>query len=234
MTKAATWIFFGSLAIYSAILVGVEANTSQDFVRHYFSDIDGGRPFFAINTTLSTMLLASAGVLLIFTACAGHPDLPAKTTFLLWSQAGMLGFLAFDDRFQLHEALAYRLNIGDHFIMTAWAVIEAVFILAFARRAQIPLKAFAFVAVGGAFFMLMMLFDAILPHDMFLRLSIEDLAKSWAAACFFGAAWCLARFHIGIVAQATTLQHALERFPVLLGMLDRSPLAPKRSAQGEL
>ena len=205
MTTQAAWIFFAGLVVYSAILIGVEANTSQEYVRHYFSDIDGGRPFFAINTTLSMTLLASGAVLMIFAAFAQPVSTPLRASLLLWTQAGMLGFLAFDDRVQLHEALAYRLNLGDHFIMAIWALIELVFILVFARRHFIPMSAFVFVSIGAVFFAIMMMFDAILPHDMFLRLSIEDLAKSWAAACFFAASWSLARYHIGLDGCAKTL-----------------------------
>jgi len=205
MVKHALWIFFGGLVVYSALLIGVEAGTSQEYVRHYFSDIDGGRPFFAINTTLSMMLLASGAVLMIFAAFAQPASTPRRASLLLFTQAGMLGFLAFDDRFQLHEALAYRLNLGDHFIMAIWALIELIFILVFARRNFVPISSFVFVVIGAVFFVIMMIFDAVLPHDMFLRLSVEDLAKSWAAACFFAASWCLARYHIGLDRDASTL-----------------------------
>ncbi|WP_144243856.1 hypothetical protein [Sphingopyxis sp. MWB1] len=117
----------------------------------------------------------------------------------------MLSFLAFDDRFQLHEALAYRIGIGDHFIMAAWALIEAGLILALARRIDIPLRAALLAAAGVMFFGVMMIFDAVVPHDMLLRLSIEDLAKSWAAALFLTGSWCLARYHLGLDRAAATL-----------------------------
>ena len=70
---------------------------------------------------------------------------------------------------------------------------------------------------------------------MFLRLSIEDIAKSWAAACFFAAAWCLARFHIGIAADATTVGQWVERNSSgLVGAIDRKWAASWPSTQGEV
>lgn len=203
--RQAAWIFFAILLIYSVVLVITEARTSQDFIRHYFSDIEGPRPFFAVNTTLSSFLLAGAAMLLGFAATSGREELAPRTRAFLWSQAGMLSFLAFDDRFQLHEALAYRVGIGDHFIMAAWALIEAALILMLARRIDIPLRAALLVAGGVIFFGVMMVFDAIVPHDMILRLSIEDLAKSWAAALFLAGSWCLARYHLGLDRAEMTL-----------------------------
>lgn len=184
----------------------IEARTSQQFVRHYFSDIEGPRPLFAINTTMSCFLLAGGAMLLLFCVAPGRPGLGRRTRAFLWSQAAMLAFLAFDDRFQLHEALAYRIGIGDHFIMAGWAVLEAVLILSLARRADIPVRSALLVAGGCLFFGIMMVFDAIIPHDMIMRLSIEDLAKSWAAALFFAASWCLARYQLGLDPGTATLK----------------------------
>lgn len=204
MMKAISWTFFAALAAYSVLLLMVEASTSQDYVRHYFSDIEDGRPFFAINTSLSMMLLVAGAVLLAF-AAALQKSAPAMSRWFLWSQVGMLCFLAFDDRFQLHEALAYRIGLADHFIMAAWAAIEIVLILSLARLERISVQSFAFVFAGGGCFVVMMLFDALMPHDMIMRLSIEDLAKSWAAALFFAGAWSLARFHLGLDEKASSL-----------------------------
>ena len=210
MTKAISWMFFAALAAYSAVLLAIEATTSQDFVRHYFSDIDGGRPFFAINTSLSMLLLVGGAVLLAFAATL-QKSAPAMAKCFLLSQTGMLCFLAFDDRFQLHEALAYRIGIADHFIMAGWAAMEVGLILALARLDRISFQSFAFVFAGGCCFVVMMLFDAVMPHDLFMRLSIEDLAKSWAAALFFAASWSLARFHLGLADGAKSLADVMTK-----------------------
>ncbi|BDI60851.1 hypothetical protein [Qipengyuania nanhaisediminis] len=217
-------LFFTGLAIYSAVLVLTEAATSQDYVRHYFADIDGGRPFLAINTTLSTLLLTGGAILLVFAATASGQPPVARRTWLLWSQAGMLAFLAFDDRFQLQEALAYRIGVADHFIMICWAGIEAALILAFARRDSIPVRAFLLVAAGAGLFAIMMVFDALVAHDAFLRLSLEELAKSWAAAMFFAACWVMARFHCGFDREARTLAQVTGNLAPLMPVTWQRPV----------
>ncbi len=65
------------LAVYSVVLIGVELNTSQDYVRNFFTDIDGPVPFYAVNTTLSVFFLwATALVFAICVACThGLPDM---------------------------------------------------------------------------------------------------------------------------------------------------------------
>ena len=199
------WAFFAVLVVYSGVLLVVEANTSQDFVRHYFSDIEGPRPFFAVNTTLSTFLLTGAAMLLVFVVFSGKDDISSHAKWFFSSQALILSFLAFDDRFQLHEALAYRIGIADHFVMASWAVAEVGLVIAFAKLADITVRAAILVALGGVFFAVMMVFDAVVAHDMTMRLSIEDLAKSWAAALFFAASWHLARFHLGLEVHARSL-----------------------------
>jgi hypothetical protein len=51
-----------------------------------------------------------------------------------------------------------------------------------------------FLALGAALSALMLVFDALVPHDMVLRLSIEDLCKVWAGAAFFAFSWsCVER-----------------------------------------
>lgn len=209
--RAAIGLFFLALAIYSAVLLAVEWHTSQDFVRQYFTDIEGDVPFFAVNTTLSTFLLTGAAILLLFAACAGRRDGPAVAVWFLVTQAAMLAFLAFDDRFQLHEAIAYRVDIADHYVMALWAAIEVALLLGLTRLSFVPVRSAAFFVAGCTCFAVMMVFDALVPHDMVLRLSIEDLAKSWAAALFFAAAWFVARFHLGLDPDARTLGELRER-----------------------
>lgn len=181
------------LAVYSAALVSIELATSQNHVRQYFTDIEGDVLFFAVNTTLSVSLLAGAALLMGFAALtrSGEGGWP----FLL-SQGTMFGLLAFDDRFQLHERIGYRLGIGDHYVMLVWAAAELALLGLYCRRRHVTVRMAAFFLAGAGCFALMMVFDALVPHDMVLRLSIEDLAKTWGAAMFFGFGWEGARFHL--------------------------------------
>ena len=196
--KGATTIFLAALSIYSAVLIATELLTSQDHVRQYFTDIEGDVFFFAINTSLSAFLLSGTALLLAFAALAGPTGKVDRMGWFLLSQAGMFGFLAMDDRFLVHEALAYRLAIGDHFVMLTWAVAETGLLVSLGRPVFVTVRVAALFAAGCAFFALMLSFDALVPHDMVLRLSIEDLSKSWAAACFLGAGWYAARFRLGL------------------------------------
>ena len=196
--KTAIRICIAVLAAYTLALLALEWNTSQDYVRHYFSDIEDGKPFFAINTTISTFLLLGCAMLLAFGALSGVRETVKGANLFAWSQAGMFAFLAFDDRFQLHEALAYRIGIADHFIMFTWAAVEVAFVALLARPRAIPVISAIYFVAGVFLFGFMMVFDALMPHAMPMRLSIEDLAKTWAAAGFFASAWFYARFQLGL------------------------------------
>ncbi len=207
--KITVRFFLLALVAYSATLMGIELTTSQDFVRQYFTDIEGDVAFYAINTTLSTFLLAGAALLLMFAALSGDAREQARARWFLISQAGMFAFLAFDDRFQLHEAIAYRIGIGDHFVMLAWVAIEAAFVFGLCRLNRVTLRMAALFVVACGFFTVMLVFDAVVPHDMILRLSIEDLAKTWAAALFLGTGWYAARFHIGFDRDDRTLAQVI-------------------------
>ncbi|EAQ29474.1 hypothetical protein NAP1_01840 [Erythrobacter sp. NAP1] len=203
--KLALRLFLLALAAYSAVLLAVEWSTSQDYVRHYFSDIEDGRPFFAVNTTLSTFLLLSSALLLVFGALSGRKESAKGAHLFAWCQSGMFAFLAFDDRFQLHEALAYKIGIADHFIMMGWAIVQVAILALLARPASIPVRSAGYFIAGVVLFAVMMVFDALMPHDMEMRLSLEDLTKAWATAMFFFSAWFFARFQIGLDPDEKTL-----------------------------
>jgi len=184
--------------------MALEARTSQNYVRNYFADIEGPRPLFAINTSLSCSLLGGGALLLVFVVTCAR-QLHLKTTLFLWAQSAMLAFLSFDDRFQVHERLGKRIGIDDSLIIAAWGVLEAGLLLSLARRVDIPLRSAVYVAIGVVFYAVMLGCDGLLASDMPMRLSIEDLSKSWACAMFFAASWTLARFHLQLDPQARTL-----------------------------
>ena len=182
------------LGAYSALLLALEWRTSQDHVRPYFADIEGDVLFHAVNTSLSVFLLAGTALLLLFAALVRTGATVARP-FLL-GQAAMFGLFAFDDRFQLHERIGYRLGIADHYVLLGWAAAEAALLALTLRPWMITRRMAALYLAGAGLFGLMLVFDALMPHDMVLRLSIEDLAKAWAAAMFFAFGWDAARFHL--------------------------------------
>lgn len=205
-------IFLLILSIYSAILLAIEFKTSQDYVRQFFTDIEGDAMFFAVNTTASVSLLLGTSMLLMFAALAvGAKKQPEARPFLV-SQSLMFGLLAFDDRFQLHERIAYRVDIADHYVMAVWALLEITAIIAFLQLRHASIQMTLLFLFGCGFFAIMMGFDALVPHNMLMRLSIEDLAKTWAAAMFFGFAWQTARFHL--LGNQKPLSETLEKLSV--------------------
>ncbi|MGF1549043.1 MAG: ATP-grasp domain-containing protein [Sphingomonadaceae bacterium] len=188
---APVWLAFALLGLYTLALLAGELTSSQEHIRHYFSDIEGERPFFAVNTSLSVFLLAGGALLLLFTGLVAARERAARRFFI--AQAALLALFAADDRFQLHESLAWRLGIGDHYILLAWAVVELWLILLWCRRDFLTPAAIGFALAGGGFFLLMLGIDAFAASDAAMRLSVEDLAKSWGAAMLFAASWELAR-----------------------------------------
>ncbi len=180
------------LAAYSAMLMGIEFRTSQETVRPYFTDIEGDVLFYAVNTTLSSFLLAGTALLLVFAASVVRESEGKQQAFFL-SQAMMFAFLAFDDRFLLHERIGYRLGVEDHFVMAVWAAAEIALLALFCRPAYVTAQMARLFGAGAGFFVVMFAIDAFIEADLPLRLSVEDLAKTWGGAMFLAFAWCAAR-----------------------------------------
>ncbi len=203
------------LLVYSFSLILVELATSQDHVRLYFTDIEGDVPLYAINTTLSAFLLSGSALLLIFAALASRTKGMERSRLFMLLQAGMLLLLAFDDRFQLHEAIAWRLDVGDHYVMSAWAMLQVVLLVFVCRPEIVTLRSTLQFVLGGGFFIIMMIFDVFVAHDAILRLSIEDLSKTWAAAFFLAASWNMARFQLGLAEADLPLANVIAHLQIL-------------------
>ena len=196
-----------ALVAYTVLMLWIEGTTSQEYVRRYFTDI--GRPtkagffaaptgetvFYAVNTSLSSFLLACAGVLLVFAVFARAGQW-TKREGLYLGQGAIFLWLAMDDRFMFHEHLGALLHIPSTFILMAALAINLAIYLIFFRPAYFsPRMAFLLICAGVAF-VLMMVCDLVLPHEMFLRLSLEDLLKTWAGFAFLSFAWEAARFRL--------------------------------------
>lgn len=192
----AFWRILGLLLFaYTVLMISIELGTSQAHVRPYFSDIEGDVLFFAVNTSLSSFLLAGTSLLLAFAIFADGRRL-GRQGLLFAAQAAFCLYMAFDDRFRFHEQLATALQIHDPYIMAAIALLNVAFYLLLFRPSDFTLRMAIALTASAAFFFLMLVFDALIPHDMVLRLSLEDLCKSWSGFFFLYFAWEAARFRL--------------------------------------
>ncbi|MET0376091.1 MAG: hypothetical protein ABW128_17775 [Rhizorhabdus sp.] len=176
-------------------MLAIEAQTSQVYVRNYFTDIEGPVVFYAVNTTLSSGLLYTTFLLLAFSVLADPARWDGQATLFL-TQALFCLYLAIDDRFKFHERLTDLTGVNDPYIMAgiSLAVLGAYLIMWRPWMFTWPM-AVALTAAAG-FFFVMLVFDALMPHDMFMRLSIEDLSKTWSAFMFAFLAWEGARYRL--------------------------------------
>jgi hypothetical protein len=187
------------LTIYSLVLLSIEFRTSQDYVRNYFTDIEGPVRFYAINTTFSVALLW--GTALIFALCLFCLDNTVehrKTSLFYRSQVFIFLLLGLDDRFLLHENIGWILNRNDAFILAGLGVLEVLFLFFWGNLDQQSKKMRSLLSMAALLFVAMVFIDQFLPSEMVLRLSLEDLSKVWSEAFLFLFAL---EFYIGHITQ---------------------------------
>lgn len=185
------------LSIYSLALILVELLISQDYARHYFTDITGPVPLYAVNTTLSSFLLWA--VALLFTvnlSFLNEDDINSKEHIFYVSQVWLFCLLGLDDRFKLHEWLGSLLGINDAYLILGLAIVEIIILLFLGNLKNRSRRTKLSLFIAAVFFTLMFLADAFLPSRMILRLSCEDLSKTWSALCLLVFAWEICNSHI--------------------------------------
>jgi hypothetical protein len=187
------WPMALALLAYSLALILLELRTSQGSVRPYFEDIESAEPFFAVNTTLSSMLLFGAALLLFFTAAEAR-QAPLRQRLLMAIQGLFCLWTSLDDRFMFHEYLSGALAVGDGWIMAGVGVANALAYLVLFRPADISRGMAACLMGAALFFTVMLYFDTSVFPLAPLRLSMEDLAKSWSSFMFLLFAWQAASF----------------------------------------
>ena len=154
-------------------------------VRHYLTDISGPVIFYAVNTSLTTLLLAL--VIYNFVLCLDSSSIQ-KDQFLggrwfIWSQILIFGFLLLDERFMIHERLGGILGVNDAFILLGLGLIELFLLFKIGDIVLTKNSKTIAIVLAGFSFAVMIFIDAFVPSELTLRLSIEDLSKTWA--CFF-------------------------------------------------
>ena len=199
-------VFLLVLVLYTVGMLWLEASTSQEYVRLYFTDIGmahregrfaaaDGDIGYGFNTTLSAFLLASAGVLLIFGGSAAcMEDRDRKLLFIL--QGIILIYLGADDRFMLHERIGAAVGVYSTAILALAALANGLVYLRFFRFSALDHRAVILLVLAVGLTGAMMCFDLLIPKQLPLRLSGEDLLKVWASWFFFRFAWEAVRFRL--------------------------------------
>ncbi len=201
-----SWLRFsalGMMAFYSLVLIVIEVRTSQDHVRHYFTDIEGPVRLFAINTTLSAFLLWACAlifcvVLLVIRGAAGK----GRERRFCVSQIAIFGYLGADDRFLLHEQLSDLVPLHDTMILVGVGLLEAAALAWWGDLMNRSGRARFYLALAAILFLAMAAIDAFLPSELTLRLSFEDLSKVWAALFLFLFSWEVLESHAAELREA--------------------------------
>lgn len=181
--RASAWI---ALLLYSAALLLVERSGGQEAARWYFTDLDAGGAFYGINTSICTgLLLGSALVFFLTRRVSDVAAGGARARAFYSSQVLIFLYLALDERLMLHERLGLWFGVGDAWILLA-GTLELAALWCWGELPQRGRAAIAWLLGAGAFFGVMMLVDGALPSGLHFRLSVEDLSKTWSAACLFG------------------------------------------------
>lgn len=186
-TKA---IFTIVLFLYSISILSIEFFTSQDFVRNFLTDINGPVPFYAVNTSLSSLLFVITGV--IFLVSYQLIEKTSENKKEIWfyvSQILIFIYLGIDDRFMIHERTKHNLGIDGDIVLGLLVVIECLilFYLGNIHRRDVNTKISLLLA--GCFTLIMLIFDHLIPEKMLFRLSIEDLSKTWSGFFLLMFSW---------------------------------------------
>ena len=175
------------LTVYSVIIIMLEMQFGQTYVRQYLSDIEGDVVFFAVNTTLTTvfLVLIAYNFILCLIFHGKEKRMDQKLFLFLVCQSLLFLFLAMDERFMIHERIGYYLGFNDAYLLASIGIFELALLFSFEQlRWQRTLKTYA-LYLGGFFFGIMILIDAFGATNAVLRLSFEDLAKTWAIFFLF-------------------------------------------------
>lgn len=175
------------LIAYSSFILASELLFGQDYVRKYLTDIKGDVIFFGINTTLTTLFLALTAYNFFLCAMSCKKTDKSRKDLLSFFivQSILFLFLALDERFMVHERIGFLLGFEDAYLLGLIGVFELVLLY---RSKEIywagKLKSYA-LYLGGLLFGVMLIIDAFGADKGLLRLSFEDLSKTWAIFFLF-------------------------------------------------
>ena len=195
MKAKGTVFVFVLASLYSAVLIIAEALHSQDYVRPYYADIEGSVLFFAVNTTISTALLWACA--LIFGICLTLLEVESTRRRIFYlSQVLVFAYLGLDDRFMFHEILGERLGIADVYLILGLGILEMGTLLFLGEIDKRSASVRFYLLAAGGMFMVMVYADGFMGARQLLRLSIEDLSKTWGGLFLCLMAWRMMRDEI--------------------------------------
>lgn len=205
--KALRIAIYTSLSCYSVSMIVIEANTSQQFVRNFFTDISGPVPFYAINTSLSVFFLGSTSLMFaLCLTCIKDTPAPKKEYYFYISQIFMFAYLCLDDRFMFHEKMFSILGFRGDFFLFALGVLEVIFLILLADIMNQKSKVKTTVFLASFCYLTMFCIDSYVPSNLIFRLSLEDLFKTWSSFFFLLFAWEICCEKIQDLKVATTAE----------------------------
>ncbi|MDM8568438.1 hypothetical protein QUF50_02775 [Thiotrichales bacterium HSG1] len=177
------------ITVYSIVLLIVEWQTSQNFVRQFLTDIGQHEIVgYAVNTSLSVFLLwATALLFMVSLSCVDKKNTQQYWFFI--SQIIMFVYLGCDERFLIHENVGRLLGRNDAYLLLGLGLLEVGLLVWLGNLSEKTQLARKFLYTAALLFAIMVVIDAKFPSKMVLRLSLEELTKLWADICLFLFAW---------------------------------------------
>jgi len=170
------------LLVYSLILLSLEFQHGQEYVRPYFTDLHGSVFLYGINTSFTAFLLLACA--LLFFISSSLLNSPIQKWFC-YSQMFIFIYMGLDDRFLVHEMIGRLLHKNDAWTLLIMGGLEVLFLLFLGKFFSMPRKIQALLLIAAGLFGLMVYVDVRGAEDGFLRLSVEDLLKSWSVFFLF-------------------------------------------------
>jgi hypothetical protein len=187
---------FAALMLYTLAIASVEWFVSSRAARYFLTDVISTcpdyshLPLYAVNTSLSVFFLWAGAVLFLMAwRCLKPVDICGREEIFLVSQMLIFFYLGCDDRFLIHEGLSDQLGFKDWMFFGAMGSLEAFFLLYYGRVFSRSRKVLIDIVLAGFFFGIMFGVDVVVPYNIKMHLSIEDLAKLWSTVFLFKFAW---------------------------------------------
>lgn len=173
------------LVFYSLALIIIELIKSQSYVRNFFTDIKdpiGNFPFYGINTSICFFLLWAAALMFLIVIIKNDSKILNPFYF---SQVFIFFYLGLDERLLIHEYLGDVFRINDAIVLLIIGILELFFLIYLGKIFQMKKIISSKIFFAGVFFLIMVIIDGFFPSAMVLRLSFEDIFKTWAIFFIF-------------------------------------------------